>query len=218
MWKTVKQLNKGDKSCTPTSISVNNKLVSSPEKICDAMSAFFYNKIIIIRQGFLKSRMDPIEIFKKLIPRCESEFKLPLITIKETQDIICKMKRSNTTGYDSISSRIIKIIPEITSVYLTDCINATIREGIFPTCLKITRILPISKPGLPVTEMSSFRPISNLHFFEKCLEEHIKRHLKFHLDSNNIIMKEHHGGIARRSTLTAKSLLDYRIGEGLDKD
>ena len=65
MWKTVKQLNRGDKSCTPTSISVNNKLVSSPEKIYVAMSMFFYNKIVIIRQGFLKSRMDPIEILKK---------------------------------------------------------------------------------------------------------------------------------------------------------
>ena len=67
--------------------------------------------------------MDPIEILKKIIPRCENRFKLPLISINETKDIIYKLKRSNTVGYDNISSRIIKIIPEITAIHLTDCIN-----------------------------------------------------------------------------------------------
>ena len=52
--------------------------------------------------------------------------------------------------------------------------------------------------------------------FEKCYEEHIRRHLKCYLDTNKIILKQHHGGLARHSTLSAKSLIDYRIGEGID--
>ena len=155
MWKTVKSLNKNDKGSTPTSIVVNNKLVSSPGKMCVALNGFFHNKILKIRQGFQNCKMDPIEILKKLIPRSNSEFKLPLITRDETRDIIYKMRRSNTTGYDSISFRIIKIIPDITAVYLTHFINASIRASVFPKCLKITRILPKSKPGLSLDQMTS---------------------------------------------------------------
>ena len=69
MWKTVKSLNKNDKGSTPTSIVVNNKLVSSPGKMCVALNGFFHNKILKIRQGFKNCKMDPIEILKKLIPR-----------------------------------------------------------------------------------------------------------------------------------------------------
>ena len=149
LWKTVSGLNKSDKGSTPVSVIVNNKLESSPSKLSVAFNAFFYNKIVKIRQTFTKCLMDPIEVLALLIPRAKTSFILPLITIKEVQDIIYKMRRSNTSGFDRISSRRIKIIPEITSIYLTDAINATIRTSTFPNCLKISRLLPISKPGLP---------------------------------------------------------------------
>ena len=103
MWNTVKKLNKSEKGSTPTSIVINNKLSSSPVKICTAMNAFFHNKILTIRQGFTKCLMDPIEILSKLIPRPNKKFTLPYITVKEAKDIIFKLKRSNTAGYDSIS-------------------------------------------------------------------------------------------------------------------
>ena len=218
MWKTVRNLNTTEKGSIPVSVIVNNKLVSSPSKLAVAFCGHFYNKIIKIRQNFSKCRMDPIEVLALIIPRVKKEYKLPFITIKEVQNIIFKMKRSNNCGYDGISSRIIKIIPEITSIYLTDAINMTIRTSTFPVCLKIARLLPISKPGLSVDQLTSYRPISNMHIFEKVIEEHMKKHLLEHMESNNIILKEHHGGIARHSTLTAKVLIDYRVGAGVDEN
>ena len=46
----------------------------------------------------------------------------------------------------------------------------------------------------------------------------MKRHLMIYLDQHQIILKQHHGGIARHSTITAKALMDYNIGYGIDRN
>ena len=83
--------------------------------------------ILLIWRGFKISIINSIEIMSKLIPRYESKFTLLSISIKETKDIIYKMRR-----HDSLSSHILKIVQEITAIYLTDCIDASICESVFP--------------------------------------------------------------------------------------
>ena len=84
---------------------------------------------------------------KKIVERPNTKFKLPEITLQETYDIIADMKSSTTCGYDSINSKTIKQSPHITSILMTHAINVIIRKGKIPECMKISRILPLSKPG-----------------------------------------------------------------------
>ena len=80
-------------------------------------------------------------------------------------------------------------------------INHIILSNILPDIFKISRITPISKPGKPLSDIESFRPINNLCTIEKIVEEYIKLHLEKHLNYNNIINKNHHGaekGIAQQ--------------------
>ena len=55
---------------------------------------------------------------------------------------------------------------------LTDLINKSFSEGIFPTELKlaIARVVPILKAGDPMF-LTNYRPISILTFFSKIFEE-----------------------------------------------
>ena len=46
----------------------------------------------------------------------------------------------------------------------------------------------------------------------------MKKHLLEYMETNDLILKEHHGGIARHNTLTAKALIDYRVGAGIDQE
>ena len=113
------------------------------------------------------------------------------------------MNQSNTVGFDNISMSIIKIIPDVLAIYIMHGINSSIRQEIFPDILKITRILPILKPEKNKFDLNSYRPISNLHSMEKIYEEHISKHLKEYLESNEILSEGHHGGRVDHSTLTA---------------
>ena len=63
----------------------------------------------------------------------------------ETRKLILSQKNSALTGYDSISNKIIrKIAPEIAPI-IAHLINSIIRTGIFPDCLKISKVIPMLK-------------------------------------------------------------------------
>ena len=116
------------------------------------------------------------------------------------------------------STRIIKIVPNLISIYITHAINVSIRIGYYPKILKVARILPISKKDKPKNSMEGYRPISNLHTFDKIFQEWIKTHIMKHCKENNIITEEHHGGLPQHSTMTAKSIIDYYGTKATDSD
>ena len=80
--------------------------------------------------------------------------------------------------------------------------------------MKVAKILPILKPGKDRFKKQSYRPISNLHCLEKIYEEHIKEHLLKHFEDNDIILKNHHGGLRGRSTATARAVIENKIENG----
>ena len=88
------------------------------------------------------------------------------------------MKPTNNTGYDHITSRLLKLGIHIISVLLTHAINVSIRNNTFPTSQKIHRILPILKPDKDANEPNSFRPITNLPILEKVYEQYWKEELE----------------------------------------
>ena len=94
-------------------------------------------------------------------------------------------------------------------------INSVIRSGVFPDVFKTTRIIPVSKPGKPLDDIDSFRPINNLCTLEKILEAWISKCLVEWLDSNNIISGSHHGGRQGYSTLTAIANIQNSIDQNL---
>ena len=77
--------------------------------------------------------------------------------------------------------------------------------------LKVSRILSVLKNGKDKFSKESYRPISNLHCIEKIFEEHMKTHLDKHCDENEIILKNHHGGLKGRSTMTARAVIETEI-------
>ena len=218
MWKTVQKYGTKMSNKIPSRIIVDGLMTNSPKKVANAMNSFYIEKVKSIRKAFTKPEMKLIKLLAKLIPREETECKIPEITLEEVKEIIKETKSSNTVGCDNISSRIIKMIPNTMAVFITHSINVSIREGIFPEILKISRILPISKPGKDILKMESYRPISNLEAIEKIYEEHIKRNLMKHFIGKRIILEEHHGGLQNHSTITAKSIIDYYAAKSIEED
>jgi len=66
--------------------------------------------------------------------------------------------------------------------------NASLREGSLPATQKMAIITPVvKKPGLDPEEPQNYRPISNLTFISKVIEQIVANQLKAHLADNDLM-------------------------------
>jgi hypothetical protein len=111
------------------------------------------------------------------------------LTTKEIKDIIKSLPWKNSSGFDEIPLRILKIsMPLITST-LTYLCNKSLSKGSFPTSLKFSQITPIFKKG-DKSELTNCRPISLLTSFSKFFEKLIYTRLNKHIIYNKILVVE----------------------------
>jgi hypothetical protein len=81
---------------------------------------------------------------------------------------------------------------------LTSIINSSFKTGIFPSELKIAKVVPIHKDGSK-SEVSNYRPISLLSSFSKIFEKAMYARLINFLNSNNTLTESQYGFRAGRS-------------------
>ena len=111
---------------------------------------------------------------------------------------------------------ILKQIPQLSAIALTHIINTIIRTGIFPECMKISRVIPILKPKKDKNLLRSYRPINNMNVIEKVIEQVLKKQITKFIEENKILDKYMHGSRPKHSIITAKMELDEEIN--LHKD
>ena len=68
-------------------------------------------------------------------------------TETEITKIIKSLKNTNSTGYDNFSNKFIKLSSSILVPALTKIFNLSIKTGIYPSNLKIAKVIPIFKKG-----------------------------------------------------------------------
>jgi hypothetical protein len=124
------------------------------------------------------------------------------LSTKELENIIKPLKLKNSSGYDGISTKILKLSSLIISSPLTYICNKSIAQGIFPDRLKYSEIKPLYKKG-DKSQTTNCRPISLLTSFSKVLEKAMNIQLLKHIHENNILAKEQFGFRTQISTDTA---------------
>jgi len=76
----------------------------------------------------------------------------------------------------------LKLIADIIAPFIAELFNCSLRKGFFPAQFKEVFITPVlKKPGLHVTNASSYRPISNVSVLSKLLERLVARQLMEYL-------------------------------------
>ena len=72
-------------------------------------------------------------------------------------------------------------------VPITKIINLSLSFGVFPSHFKHAHLIPLlKKSSLPVNDLKSYRPISNLLFISKVLEKAVSCRLKVHSNCNHL--------------------------------
>ena len=89
---------------------------------------------------------------------------------------------------------------------LAKLVNASLDYAAFPSSMKHAIVMPIvKKPGMDLSSLSSYRPISNLPFVSKLLERVVAYELTTYLNTNHLMST--HQSAYRRHHSTETTLL-----------
>ena len=113
---------------------------------------------------------------------------------------------NKTNGINSIPTFMYKKIINIISPVIATLFNKSIEEGIFPSCLKVARVIPIFKEG-DRADVNNYRPISLLPFLSKVFEKLMYSRLNIFLTNNNILKNNQFG--FRKNICTEDALLEF---------
>ena len=86
----------------------------------------------------------------------------------EVEELLRGLESGKAAGWDEISPRVIKKVARELAGPLSRLYNACMREGHYPACFKIARVVPIFKAEDP-TQFSNYRPVSVLPVLSQVL-------------------------------------------------
>ena len=82
---------------------------------------------------------------------------------------------------DSITTFLLKLCFNELGPIITNLVNLSLSEGIFPSSFKQALVQPLlKKPSLSTDDLNNFRPISNLNFISKILEKVVASCIQSH--------------------------------------
>ena len=122
--------------------------------------------------------------------------------MSQFKGIITKMAPTTSSAKDFISMRIIKEAGDTIYPQLLHMVNTILKEGEYPSLLKVTKIIPISKPNKDCTTQAGWRPINLVPTLSKIVEKCILKQVLKYLKDNGFIHHTHHGLVQSKRTQT----------------
>lgn len=174
--------------------------------LANTFNEFFINKVVKIRNTITNSATpdDISTAHQTLFPASNATFgEFNKATEEEVRQIIAKSS-SATCNQDPIPTNLLKQNVDAVIPIITKIINKSLEDGIFPTKLKHAYISPLlKKANLDKDVLKNYRPVSNLAYISKIIEQVVCKRLKSHLDSNKLWCKLQSAYRAFHSTETA---------------
>ena len=211
MWTLINKINGkiNDKTCIIDYLKVNNIKYLMGKDISNQFGKYFSSvgKEFALKieepKTPLQNYLDKIQIN----PECM--FFEPA-SLQEVFNIIHSLKPKNSSGYDDISNKFLKELHPVILQPLTEVINRSLQEGIFPDDMKRSDTIPLYKTKEKYYT-TNYRPISLLLMLSKILEKVVyKRTVKF-LDKNGIIYNSQYGFREKHSCIDAVMELTKEI-------
>jgi hypothetical protein len=169
----------------------NNGTTVNMEDAADAFNKYF---LTITDSLSIQSpkQNNAISLLRDSYPNCVTKMKTIPVTEAEIRGIIKSLKHTNSSGYDEISSKILKSCGSLISRPLCYICNKSILIGIFPDRLKYATVKLLYKKGAK-SSMNNYRPICLLTTISKVFEKIMYNRLNHYLQSHKILAVEQYG-------------------------
>ena len=135
------------------------------------------------------------------INRVSSSCFLYPTNVTEILFVLMKMKKKGNCLYD-IPPKYLLVIKDKILPFLEYFYNRCIIDGVYPSILKVARVVPIHKSG-DKQSVDNFRPISNLSSLNKIFETLTFHRLSTFIKKNNLISENQFGFVKDSSTTLA---------------
>jgi hypothetical protein len=119
---------------------------------------------------------------------------------------------------DPAPTSLVKECADLLAPYITMLVNRSLSEGYLPSSQKVAVIRPLLKKcGLDNTQVSNYRPVSNLSFLSKILERAVDAQLNEFLSSSNALPLNQSAYRKYHSTETALLKIHSDLCSYIDK-
>lgn len=203
-WQTINQLLHGQNgSVKTTDVEKLTVHVDGEKKIiADEFSiASEFNNFFVDIGPNLANKIPHIDTdcTSYLGPKLCKTFVWEPVTNTEVMNHILALDVKKASGYDNMSTRLIRDACNFISTPLCHIFNLSLQEGKFPDTLKIAKVTPIYKKGSKDTP-GNYRPISVLPVIGKIFEKIVNKQLMNFLEVNNVLQQHQYGFRKKYST------------------
>jgi len=182
-------------------LKIGSKIANSTIEKAEMLASAFSSSYVLTQNYVHKKTNDRVIREAKKITTSHSAIDnkaIKKVYPSEILRIIRKLKAHKSPGIDKLDNAILKRLPGISILYLTNIFNACLSFGYFPTTWKTAMIHPIRKPNKDPSIPINYRPISLLPSLSKIFEKIILSRLKESL--NEKIINEQFGFREKHST------------------
>ena len=191
-WSIINGIINRKKSATKINkFKFNGINISDKKCISNTFNEYFCNIASKLKDQIQVTPINNHQNFSSLsrIKYVNNSIFLEPCTQPEIFDLIKSLKNSSTSDYNVI---VLKHVNAELSGLLTQILNASLDQGLFPDSLKLAKVIPIFKNGKK-NDVSNYRPISLLSVFSKLYEKVMhSRILKF-FNLNGCIYQRQYG-------------------------
>jgi len=216
-WSTINGiLNRNKKKKDfPKHFEIHGQSVSNEKLIANEFNKYFIN----VGPSLAENTTCPSNIcFKDYLTAPEkNRFEFKTVTVESVIDIINTLKPKTSCNLDRISSKLLKYIKNEIAPTLTDVINQSITQGIFPDLLKKAKIIPLYKNNEDYL-FCNYRPISILSSVSKVFEKIMFNQMFEYFSQLNIFYNGQYGFRKFHSTELATLELVDRITYAMDQN
>ena len=187
LWEIVNHTlgKESNKTCVIEKLKIGNITYENPTDISNELASYFATVGSNYTKAIAPSKTK-ISDYLKRIKRNEKSIFLTPTNRHEIEKLISNLPNKNSSGFDMINNKLLKLIKTEIAVPLEIVFNVSIESGIFPDKMKLAEIVPLYKCKSRL-EPGNYRPISLLPTISKILEKVMyKRTYKFLMDNNQI--------------------------------
>ena len=192
----------------------HKSITSDPTEIPDIL-----NKHFTSIGHKLASKISHSVAFSQYLPRITSSesFSFNPVLPGEIEVEIKSLPPNKALGLYSFPVKILKSARQLLSKPLATIMNRSIESGIYPSKLKLAKVVPVFKSEDEI-DPNNYRPISLLSIFNRIFEKLMYNRLKSFLDKQNLLYNCQYGFREKCSTQHALIDIVNRIQLNIDKN
>ena len=140
-WKGINELiNSRNSDLHINHLTINNKIITNPEHIANAMNDFFVNVGSTTEKTIPRSPQSPLSFLKS---RIEPNFTITPTSNQEVMMLLLKLDDNKSAGPSNIPIKLLKVAARIIVPQLVSIFNLSFTTGIFPDFMKLAKVIPI---------------------------------------------------------------------------